>query len=303
MSFRRILPLLGLLLFGFSNFAFAAQPLVTPDWILTNIGKPGLIFLDVRHSRAFARNTVPGAVNTSYGRDWLVKRQGVPGMIPAKDQLEKLIGDLGISNSDHVVILPGGYSASEMGVATRIYWTLKVAGLDAVSILDGGMQNYFALGNKAITGAGNNRPKAAHFTVNMQTELLVTDKDVHAALSSGQSLIDNRPPGQYLGINSGGAPKRLGTLKPAVNIPAQWLTVDDGGTFRSASALKALFAGVGAKASGPVINFCNTGHWASVGWFVTHELMGNAQSRLYDGSMAEWTIDPKNPVEQKVVLD
>jgi len=303
MSILRILPVVGLLLVGFSHFAVAAQPLVTPDWILSNIGKPGLVFLDVRHSRAFARKTVPGAVNTSYGRDWLVKRQGVPGMMPSKDQLEKLIGGLGITNTDHVVILPGGYSASEMGMATRIYWTLKVAGHGKVSILDGGLQKYFALGNKAIVGAGNNKPKPAPYTVVIQNDLLATDKDVRVALSSGQSLIDNRPPGQYLGINSGGSPKRLGTLKSAINIPAQWLTVDDGGTFRSANALKALFTGVGAKTSEPIITFCNTGHWASVGWFVTHELMGNTQSRLYDGSMAEWTIDPKNPVEQKVALD
>ena len=40
-----------------------------------------------------------------------------------------------------------------------------------------------------------------------------------------------------------------------------------------------------------------------LGWFVTYELMGNSESRLYDGSMAEWTRDSKNPVEVLVPLD
>ena len=303
MSIFHLFMLVGFLLFGWAGHVAASNPLVTPDWIVANVAKPGLIFLDVRHSGAFARGTVPGAVNTSYGKGWRVKRKGVPGLLPTKDQLEKLISSLGISNENHVVILPGGYSAGEMGVATRIYWTFKVSGHDEVSILDGGMESYIALGKKAVVGAGNSRPKPTQFTVNIRSELLATDEDVRIALSSGQTLVDNRPPGQYLGINSGGSPKRRGTLSSAVNIPGQWLTVDDGGIFRSASTLKTLFTGVGAKTSGPVINFCNTGHWASIGWFVTHELMGNTQSKLYDGSMAEWTINPKNPVERKIALD
>ena len=45
MSVLRILPLIGLLLIGFSNLAVAAQPLITPDWILSNVGKPGLVGL------------------------------------------------------------------------------------------------------------------------------------------------------------------------------------------------------------------------------------------------------------------
>jgi len=30
---------------------------------------------------------------------------------------------------------------------------------------------------------------------------------------------------------------------------------------------------------------------AALGWFVAHELLGNRQARLYDGSMAEWSRD------------
>jgi len=280
-----------------------ASPLVSPEWVVDHISGPGIVFLDVRDPGSYRRRTVPGAVNTSYGRDWRVTRNGVPGLLPDKRQLERLIGGLGIRNSDHVIILPGGYSASEMGVATRIYWTFKVSGHDRVSILDGGLQAYFSLGKKAVVGVGNSRPPIVKFVVTMRPELLATEQDVRIAQSSELTLIDNRPPGQYLGINSGGAPKRRGTLASAKNIPAQWLTVDDGGHFRPVGELKRLFAGVGVDISRPVINFCNTGHWASVGWFVTHEIMGNPQSRLYDGSMAEWTLDAKNPVERKLPLD
>jgi thiosulfate/3-mercaptopyruvate sulfurtransferase len=296
-----LLLIIGFVFFFTPKLALAANPLVTPEWVLNNISVPGTVYLDTRHPGQFRRGTVPGAVNTSYGKDWRVKRRGIPGLIPTAAQLGKLIGKLGIRNDDHVVILAGGYSASEMGVATRIYWTFKVAGHDTISILDGGMQAYFALGKKAVVGNGNHNPEQTSFVITMRSELLATDKDIHNA--SNQTFIDHRPPGQYLGINKSSAPTRAGTLKTAHNIPAQWLTVNDGGQFRSVSELRTLFKAMGVDAAGPVINFCNTGHWASVGWFITHELMGNHQSRLYDGSMAEWTRDPKNMVEQKVPLN
>ncbi|MGH6815294.1 MAG: sulfurtransferase, partial [Hyphomicrobiaceae bacterium] len=45
---------------------------------------------------------------------------------------------------------------------------------------------------------------------------------------------------------------------------------------------------------------CSTGHWASLGWFVSSEILGNKDAKMYPGSMAEWTADAGRPVEQKV---
>ena len=61
------------------------------------------------------------------------------------------IGRLGIGNDTHVVLIPRGRDASDLGVATRIYWTFKVLGHDAVSILDGGMAAYMAAEGKALS--------------------------------------------------------------------------------------------------------------------------------------------------------
>jgi len=58
----------------------------------------------------------------------------------------------------------------------------------------------------------------------------------------------------------------------------------------------------GVPATGEQIQFCNTGHWASIGWFVASEIVGNKQSQMYDGSMVEWTMLKGGPVDQKVKL-
>jgi|GEM_PF-3162347 len=39
---------------------------------------------------------------------------------------------------------------------------------------------------------------------------------------------------------------------------------------------------------------------ASGGWFIQHELLGNKNVKLYDGSMHEWTLE-KRPVKEMVM--
>jgi thiosulfate/3-mercaptopyruvate sulfurtransferase len=58
--------------------------------------------------------------------------------------------------------------------------------------------------------------------------------------------------------------------------------------------LEQLFASV---PSGPVMNYCNTGHQAATNWFVLSELLGRRGVTLYDGSMSEWTEEPARAVE------
>ena len=54
---------------------------------------------------------------------------------------------------------------------------------------------------------------------------------------------------------------------------------------------------------GKQISFCNTGHWASLGWFVGSELMGNADVALYDGPMVEWSADESLPMERRISIE
>jgi thiosulfate/3-mercaptopyruvate sulfurtransferase len=285
--------------------AGAAEPLVDAAWVKANIANHNVVFLDLRgNPRAFQAAHIPGARFTSYGRHgWRATIKNVPGMLPPTAKLEALIGRLGIGNGDHVVLAPAGWNATEMGVATRIYWTFKVLGHDEVSILNGGMNAYMAdTGNPLEKGMIQPGPKT--FKAGFRPELLATAEDVSKAIAEkSAALIDNRPSGQYMGINKGGPVKRLGTLPGAKNVPAMWATVNDGGVFRSKQALEKMYKSIGLPTEGETINFCNTGHWASVGWFITHELLGNKKAKMYDGSMAEWSMTKSNPMDRRINLN
>lgn len=301
--FRRMFAFAFALFVG-AAAAGAAEPLVTVDWVKANIGKPGVVFLDGRGAADYLRGHVPGAVNTNYGKDgWRAESsKKVPDMFPEDpSKLAALIGGLGIGNDSHVIVIPPGKSSSDMGIGTRIYWTFKVLGHDAVSLLDGGMNAYEA--DKANPlDKGQVTPQAKTFAIKLRQEMLVGKADMQKALDSGVLLVDNRTEDQYVGINRHPKATVSGTIPGAKGLPQSWLTENAGGKFRGKRQIEALYDIAGVPTSGEQVNFCNTGHWASIGWFVSSEILGNKQAKLYDGSMVEWTADPSGPMERKVTF-
>ena len=308
---RYLFTALGAAIIMASSIAKAATPLVDVNWVVANHGKPGVIILDVRgklggaNKATFLRGHIPGAVWSNYLKDgWRIKdKNGTVGQMPPVEKLEKLIGGLGIGNSDHVVIVPVGGKALDVGTATRVYWTFKILGHDKVSILNGGMKAYLSKKDpktkKPINPLerGASVPKAKTFKATLRPGMLASKAEVQKASSSGGILVDNRPHNQFLGINRHGKSKRNGTIPNSKNLPENWMTKNGGGSFRDRSELTKLYKLAGVPQSGEQINFCNTGHWASLGWFASSEIMGNTNAKLYDGSMVEWSADKTLPIQ------
>lgn len=274
-------------------------PLVDAAWLQDHLGNESLVVVDVRDAvenvLPYTTAHIPGAISAPYGTaGWRQEVDGVPGQFPGVDVASKLIGDLGISNDKHVVIVAQGTNSSEFGAATRVYWTFKVLGHDAVSILDGGERAWDAAKGEVTEVATTLEP--AQFTANFQQQLLASTADVQAAIADGTKLIDGRPVAQFRGEGKSPVVRVPGTIPGAVNIDNGQLYNADNASFVSADTVASLASGVGLGADEANIAFCNTGHWASIVWFGLSEVQGNKNTRLYDGSMAEWAADESRPV-------
>lgn len=274
-----------------------ATPLVNAAWLEEHLDR--VVVLDVRTDTAqgaetYARGHIPGAVYAPYGdHPWRVTREGIPGMLPPVDDLQRLVGSFGISNDDYVVIVPGEASVGEFGAATRIYWEFKVLGHDAVSILDGGYAAWKAAGYPVESES--NVPEPATFTAHVRPELVADREDVLAALDHGTPLVDGRPESFYLGERKSGVTARAGTIAEARNVPGDRLFT--GGRLAERDAVEAVWRGAGLPTQGAQITFCNTGHMASLTWFAGYAVLGNEEVRLYDASLAEWAADPQLPMD------
>jgi thiosulfate/3-mercaptopyruvate sulfurtransferase len=290
-----------------SGTAYAAEPLVDVEWVKSNLGKDNVVFIDFRAKPTYLRGHIPGAVHSQYGgpkSQWRISKDGIPGFVKDPSEIAAHLGAIGIGNDTHVVLVPPGNSSSDMGVGTRAYWTLQLLGHDNISLLNGGMSAYLKqVGadkkpvNPVEKGAAS--PSAKTFAVNLRSEMLLDADQVEAMSKSGVLLVDNRTADQYSGVNRHGKAKASGTIPGAVNISQSWMTTNGQGTFRSADKLQKLYSAAGVPTTGEQVSFCNTGHWASLGWFVSHEILGNKQAMMYDGSMVDWTNKGK-AVEQKI---
>jgi thiosulfate/3-mercaptopyruvate sulfurtransferase len=275
----------------------AADPLVSAAWLKQKLGEPGLVVLDVRSAidgggaEAFQKAHIPGAIHSDYDKaGWRVTRNGVPFMLPSAAELEKLIGELGIDEDSHVVVVPAGVHASDFAQATRTYWTLKVSGLKQISILDGGFAAWIAAGYPLDTGPATVSPTI--FSATFDKSPLAELADVQAILrDGGGTLIDARAAPLFAGKEKGvGA---YGHIPGAVNLDHQELYDPATNRLKPKPELAAILAAVPA---GAVTTYCNTGHWSSITWFVLSELLGRKDARMFAGSMAEWSADARRPV-------
>lgn len=276
------------------------DPLVTAEWVKSHAADENVVVLDIRGDVAetdlgelpYIAHAVVAPYSTA---GWRTEIEGVPGQIPAPEQIAELIGGLGIDGDDHVVIVPWGTDSTEFGSATRVYWTFKYLGHETVSILDGGWRQYDAQGGERV--AEPVTPVAVEFPYEIQPELRATTADVEAALADGTKLVDGRPESQFKGEAKSPVARIAGTIPGAKNLPHSEFYSAEYASFALPETVLALAAGIGLGADERNIVFCNTGHWASVAWFALHEVGGNANTAMYDGSMAEWTADPARPVQ------
>jgi len=291
---------LGLLLTGAANAErLTDKPLVDAAWLTENLGQEDLVVLDIRDAAnnvdPYAEGHVPGAISARYSEaGWRTTVNGIPGMLPPTEQIEKVIQNLGVNDDSHVVIVPAGTNASEFGGATRVYWTFKVLGHDAVSILDGGYAAWAKAGgevSKEVT-----TPEPGNFAANFRPELLADVKEVQEAIAGDTNLIDARSVAQFIGQEKTNTVKALGTVPTSVNINFDKFYHPEKPGFASAEEIARLVKTASVPDDKGLITFCNTGHLASIAWFGLSEVEGLQNVRLYDGSMSQWTADASRPV-------
>ena len=124
----------------------------------------------------------------------------------------------------------------------------------------------------------------------LRADLAAVERAVEAG---GAVLLDSRSASYFAGNEKSPQAKRAGRL-PASKLLDHTRVFDPvTKRLRPRAELDKLF---GDALPLPVVNYCNTGHQAAANWFVLSEVLGRP-SKLYDGSMSEWTEDEGRPVE------
>jgi len=261
-------------------------PLVSASDLAAALGQDDLQIIDIRAAEgddSYAAGHVPGALNAPYGL--FRGPEENPGEVPDLAALEQVIGDLGLDPADPLVITYQGASVTDFGAAARVYWTLKSLGFGEISILNGGLAAWSAAEFDLSTEAAT--PTARAVTLSWDETWTATEADIQAVISGEAEgrLVDARPESFWSGDQWHAAAARPGTLPQSEYfVHSSWF--DDGPTIIDAAAASALAADAGLE--GPLVSFCNTGHWAATNWFAMSELAG-LDAALYPESMVGWS--------------
>ena len=314
-----------------SSVAHAVQlpgPLVDTNWLANNLDN--VVVLDVRTSRAsfekkrrsaeavnpcgvgkkkdapvIVSGHIPGAVLVEWKdvrEDRKTYGKEIKGLVLNKSAFERLMQKSGVNNDDTVVITGGGQSPTEVLVATRLYWMLKYYGHDNVALHDGGMKDWII--SKQQVKYGKSRANKGNFKAGEpRSELLATTEDAAKAIEEeGIQLVDSRNIEDYLGLTYHRKltrPDRKGHIPSAKMWPATTLVDTKGtATFNSLDEIREVASLMKVDVNKPTITYCWSGAQSSLNWFVMHELLGNKNTRLYDGSMHEWSQDSNNELAE-----
>jgi len=229
----------------------------------------------------FAEGHIPGAAEAPYAQ--FRGPQNNAGSLPSLEHLTAVLQQLGIDADTPVVVVHQGLSASDMGAATRVYWTLKSLGVNTLAVLNGGFTAWREQQLPVSTMANVIEPSLYEPQWNdaWQIGAAALEASLH---SPGLRLLDSRPNSFFSGQQS--VAVRPGTIRGASNLSYE--TWFDNNRLKPLNELDILFASNLTDSYNSTITFCNTGHWASINWFVLSELAGINNTQLYAESVVDW---------------
>jgi thiosulfate/3-mercaptopyruvate sulfurtransferase len=274
--------------------------LVSPEWAQRHLDDPSVRFVEVDvDTSSYEQGHIPGAV----AWDWTSQlSDGIRRDIVSSRDFADLLSRSGIWADTHVVL----YGDNNNWFAAWAYWQLKLHAVQRVSLLDGGRRYWFEHGLPTSTEVPS-YPLTGIVLPEADFTLRAFHRDVLDHLGEPDLvLVDVRSPAEYAGEilappGMGESAQRAGHIPGAVSAP--WAqTVNEDGTFRSASELREHYAAKGVAADKDVVTYCRIGERSSHSWFVLHELLGYPSVRNYDGSWTEWGSVIGVPIENPSAL-
>nr|WP_070959588.1 sulfurtransferase [Hyphomonas sp. Mor2] len=275
----------------------SGDPLVSADWLKSNLDRPSLKLLDATWVPPFLKDRdsgrtcydkghIPGAVY--FDIDEIAEHDtNLSHMLPDIQDFGPMISALGIGDGDEVVV----YDSNNFYASARVWWTLRAMGLRAVAVLDGGLNAWQEIGGAIEIETPTPQPK--EFTPMFLRRFVRNMAEMSQHIETGDAtILDARDLGRFNGTSAeprAGLPS--GHMPGSYCVPASSLLEADG-KMKSPEQLANLLS---VYNSGTVITTCGSGVSAAIIALALARI-GNYDAALYDGSWSEWAAHPENPI-------
>jgi thiosulfate/3-mercaptopyruvate sulfurtransferase len=239
-------------------------------------------YLDGTDGRAKHREAhIPGAVFFDI-EEVSDHTTSLPHMLPAATDFAEAAGELGIAETDPIVV----YDQQGLFSAARAWWSFRVMGAERVKVLDGGLPRWVAEGRPVVSGTDD--PPAALFHATLRPELVKSYGQVLANIEDEMfQLVDARSAGRFYGTAPEPRPGvRGGHVPGSMSLPYGDLLEADG-RMLAPEDLRRVFKKAGVDVERGLCSLCGSGVTASIIALAAARL-GRWDVAVYDGSWAEW---------------
>ena len=213
------------------------------------------------------------------------EKSSLPHMLPNEEKWGKIVSDLGIKNSDHLVI----YDNSDIISSCRCWYNFIYFGHNPnkISILDGGLIKW--INKKRPTTNKIKKFNKSEYAVIENKSLVKNKEQIEKNIVSKQfELIDARSEQRFKGLIP--EPRKglkSGHIKNSKNIPFTECLNKSDRTFKNKEELIKIFKKQDIDNKKDVVFTCGSGVTACVLGLVNSIISGKTPI-IYDGSWSEW---------------
>ncbi|KAF0092415.1 MAG: SseA [Fusobacteria bacterium] len=259
---------------------------VDASWLKDNLEEVTLI--DARSDKEYKAGHIEGAVNITWqALSNMAVKQGEEGwgVVLGKDALSSKLASFGIDKDQKIIIYNDPKGLGEEG---RVYWMLKIAGLDDVKMLNGGITQWNKNDGKITTE--ETKITASDFKIDKYDDSRIATTDQVKAKLKTAVLLDTRSIEEYTGATNHGenykGEKALGRIPGAISLPYSNLYKPNG-TLKSIKEIVAIMDKLGVEKDDEIITYCTVGIRSGF----TAEILkmsGYKNVKNYNGSFSEW---------------
>ncbi|MFL2890153.1 MAG: rhodanese-like domain-containing protein [Pelagibacteraceae bacterium] len=215
------------------------------------------------------------------------KQSSLPHMLPSQNEWEIKMSNLGIKNSDHIVV----YDNSDVISSCRVWYNFLYFNHNPnlISVLDGGLKKW--LNEKKETTTTVKKFEKSSYKAKENSSIVVNKEQIISNIKDELfELIDARSKERFLGLQP--EPRKelkSGNIKGSKNIPFTLMINEENRTFKKKEELVSIFKESKIDLNKEMVFTCGSGITACI-LGLANSIISGKKPIIYDGSWAEYGL-------------